>query len=201
VILVNKPAKWVVNITYLSSVFFSSITFSRTRWQSFFMHLVVSWNTKLDAIWLAGWLSQYNCIRKDDVLPSFWSCCIHTSSQAILAIPWNLDFALDLDTTLCLLPIVDDSKIWGVNTKLAKIWGVDIETLKRIWILINLTMHKLRLPSWFVVESILVASPSSPPLVLKSWWYIPTHARWLNESLGSCSGDNGKDDTTLVGMR
>ena len=100
-VLVNILAIWTLVETYGIAIIPSS-TFSRVIWQSTSIYLVYSWNTGLEAMWIATWLSQ--CIVIGNFITNFNSsskCLIDIRSHDVCAMTLYLASALDLATTVC----------------------------------------------------------------------------------------------------
>ena len=63
--LVNRLANWYWVLTWINLIPLAN-TLSLTTWQSLFMCLVLLWNTGLEPIWRADWLSQKKKKRKKE---------------------------------------------------------------------------------------------------------------------------------------
>ena len=114
--LVRISANWPSELTKLVTMRPENI-FSLIKWQSTSMCLVLSWNTRLDAIWSAAWLSRMTFIFAPP--PNFNSCnnCFnHTNSHVARAIARYSASALDLETTTCFL-LFQDIRLPPIRTQ------------------------------------------------------------------------------------
>ena len=79
-------------------------TFSLTRWQSISMCFVRSWNTGIDAMWSAAWLSNKNLAGCECSIPRsckmYWSQVISQQTDAME--PYSAS-ALERETMICFL--------------------------------------------------------------------------------------------------
>ena len=99
----QDACKLVVGVNKFSTDFFGLQLFLNKMAINLCM-LVLSWNTGLEAMWRAAWLSQYNFINWTSQNFNSWtSCLIHTKSLVTRAIALNYASALDRATTLCFL--------------------------------------------------------------------------------------------------
>ena len=100
--LVKMSISWLLELINLVLISLDC-SFFRTKWQSISICFVLSWNTGLEVMWRAAWLSQYNFIWWTSQNFNYWSCLIHNNSQVTRAIALYSAFAIDQAKTLCFL--------------------------------------------------------------------------------------------------
>jgi len=95
--------------------------FSRMKWRSISMCLVLLWKTGLELIWSVVWLSHICVIWVTSPnCNSLNNCLSQTSSKVVEAIVLYYAFALDLATTLCFL-LFQEIKLSPMETQYAKV--------------------------------------------------------------------------------
>jgi len=98
-----KISNWSLELTNLVLMSPDTI-FSRMKWQSISMCLVLSWKTRLELIWRAAWLSHISVIGLTSPnCNSLSNCLSQTSSQVAEAMTLYSAFGLDFATTFCFL--------------------------------------------------------------------------------------------------
>ena len=85
-----------------------SCILSLTKWQSISMCFVLSWNTRLAAIWIAAWLSENNKASFVWGIPRSWSKDFsQMTSHTTNAMALYSASTKDLDTVVCFFDLHD----------------------------------------------------------------------------------------------